>query len=187
VGVPCGGVVDDGVAQAKCATCSGEPDSMSDVVITGPGARGPGAVAGAHGEDPRDRHIAFLEALPAADRWRFWNHQFERCVRCYACRASCPLCYCASCISEQHRPQWIPTAMDGKGNTAWNVIRAFHLAGRCTGCDQCTTACPVDIRLDLLNRKLALEVERQFGGGLSPGERAALTEFRTDDSEEFIL
>jgi ferredoxin len=185
VGVPCGGVVENGETPAKCATCSGEPDPVCDLVITAPGARGADAVADS--VDPRDRQVAFLESLPAADRWRYWQTQFRRCLRCYACRASCPLCYCSSCISEQHRPQWIPTAIDEKGNTAWNVIRALHLAGRCTGCDQCSTACPADIRLDLLNRKLALEVERQFGGGLSPGERAALTEFRMDDAEDFIL
>ncbi len=185
VGVSCSGVLEDGVSPAKCATCSGEVDPICDVAITGASAARPMSTEG--GGDPRDEQVAFLESLPAADRWRYWQTQFSRCLRCYACRAACPLCYCSSCISEQHRPQWIPTTIDERANTAWNVIRAIHLAGRCTGCDQCSTACPAEIRLDLINRKMALEVERQFGGGLDPGERAALTDFRMEDPEGFIL
>ena len=81
-----------------------------------------------------------------------------------------------------------PPAIDAGGNSAWNIIRAFHLAGRCSGCDECSRACPADIRLDLINRKLELEVERQFGSvGLDPEEKAALVDFREDDDEEFVL
>ncbi len=188
VGLPCGGVSEDGRPAAKCATCSGEIDPSCDVSVDLVG--GTAAVSRGHRgpiDDPRDVQVAFIESLPANDRWRFWQAQFERCIRCYACRASCPLCYCDSCITEKHRPQWIPTTIDGPGNISWNVIRAAHLTGRCTGCDRCAEACPADIRLDLINRKMALEVERQFGAGLDPGERAALTDFRMDDPEEFIL
>ncbi len=189
VGVPCAGVSDCGRVPSKCASCTGDVDPSCDVAVTAGEDSGSTGPAGAtrSGGDPRDEQVKFLEALPALDRWRFWQGQFRRCLRCYACRAACPLCYCASCISEKHRPQWIPTTIDGRGNTAWNVIRAVHLTGRCTGCDECSRACPSDIRLDLINRKMALEVERQFGSGLDPGERVALTEFRMDDSEEFIL
>ena len=48
--------------------------------------------------------------------------------------------------------------------------------------------CPADIRLDLINRKLSLEVERQYGAiGLDPAEKSALVDFRMEDAEEFIL
>ena len=61
-------------------------------------------------------------------------------------------------------------------------------AGRCSGCDECARVCPADIRLDLINRKLALEVEKQYGNvGLDPEQKAALVDFRMEDSEEFIL
>ncbi len=109
---------------------------------------------------------------------------------CAATRAARPvLCATArTCITEKHRPQWVPTSIDNRGNSAWNIIRAVHLAGRCSGCDECARVCPADIRLDLINRKLALEVERQYGKiGLDPEEKSALVDFRMEDSEEFIL
>ena len=72
----------------------------------------------------------------------------------------------------------------------WNIVRAFHLAGRCTGCDECARVCPADIRLDLINRKLALEVGASSSATSRDSirrRRPPLTEFRTDDAEEFIL
>jgi ferredoxin len=123
----------------------GQPQSLCDIVIGAEGARSverrAQPVDGPHG-DPRDAQVAYLESLPAEERWQYWQRQFARCLRCYACRAACPLCYCESCIVEKHRPQWIPPAIESRANTAWNVVRALHLTGRCTGCDECARACP---------------------------------------------
>ena len=92
-------------------------------------------------------------------------------------------------IADKSRPQWISPAIEEQGNTAWNLIRAFHLAGRCTGCDECARVCPADIRLDLINRKLAQVVEQRFDyrPGIDPKAPPALTEFRDDDDDEFVL
>lgn len=191
IGIQCQGVRSGGELADKCRACSGAPHPICDLVVSVDGVRSSCAdPAGdmADTEDARDRQIAFLESLPADERWRFWQRQFGRCLRCYACRAVCPLCYCSSCIADKHRPQWVPTAIDERGNSAWNVIRAVHLAGRCSGCDECARVCPADIRLDLINRKLALEVERHFGAaGLDPEHKSALVDFRMEDAEEFIL
>ena len=191
IGVQCQGVHNGSALAAKCLSCSGDPHPICDLVVS---------VDGVHEScldpsdavldtpDARDEQIAYLESLPYSERWRYWQRQFGRCLRCYACRAACPLCYCSSCIAEKHRPQWVPTSIDNAGNSTWNIIRAIHLAGRCSGCDECARACPADIRLDLINRKLALEVERQYGRiGLDPEEKSALIDFRMEDSEEFIL
>ncbi len=191
VGAPCPGVrVGDGPA-TKCLSCTGEPHPSCDVVVALDGA-GDGRAEAPNptleAEDPRDRELAHLEALDVTQRWWYWQRQFARCLRCYACRAVCPLCYCSSCISEKHRPQWVTPAITSRGNWMWNVIRALHLAGRCTGCDECARVCPAGVRLDLINRKLALEVARQFGGaGDDSDAPAALATFRIDDPEEFIL
>lgn len=191
IGVRCPGVRNGSELAAKCLTCSGEAHPICDLVVTADGvhesSQDPSGAA-FDKPDARDEQIAYLESLPHAERWAYWQRQFARCLRCYACRAACPLCYCSSCIAEKHRPQWVPTAIDNPGNTAWNVIRALHLAGRCSGCDECARACPADIRLDLINRKLALEVERRYGKvGLDPEKKSALVNFRMEDSEEFIL
>jgi coenzyme F420-reducing hydrogenase delta subunit/ferredoxin len=191
IGVQCPGVRDGDHLAAKCLACSGEPHPICDLVVTVDGVRescADPADAALETPDARDQQIAHLESLPHGERWAYWQRQFARCLRCYACRAACPLCYCSSCISEKHRPQWVSTSIDSRGNSAWNIIRAVHLAGRCSGCDECARACPADIRLDLINRKLALEVESQYGStGLDPEQKAALVDFRMEDSEEFIL
>lgn len=226
IGVPCGGVWEDGKLAAKCYACTEEVSPLADMTV---GAAGPGepatpgepgepaapgqsaaqtAAPGQTGEpggpravtprepagpravapDPRDAEIAALEALPASGRWDFWQRQFGRCLRCYACRAVCPLCYCAACVTDKNRPQWIPVSIDGGGNTTWNVTRAMHLAGRCVGCDECTRACPAGIRLDLLNRRIANEIDHRFG--YRPEEDAAasppLATFLPSDPDGFM-
>jgi coenzyme F420-reducing hydrogenase delta subunit/ferredoxin len=200
VSAQCVGVKDGEDFAIKCSECDGEPHSLCDLVITTDG------IVKAHPEsepeeagieieaeeglkvDPRDEQIAYLESLTSDTRWQFWQQQFNRCLRCYACRAACPLCYCDSCIVEKHRPQWISPAIDNLNNTAWNITRALHLAGRCTGCDECARACPADIRLDLINRKLELEVARHFGApSLDAEAKSVLVDFRMDDPEDFVL
>jgi ferredoxin len=132
--------------------------------------------------------IERIQAMPLEQRWAFWSAEMSRCIKCYACRAACPMCYCARCITEVNQPQWIPVAADRLGNLEWNIVRAMHLAGRCVDCGSCSDACPQGIRLDLLNRVLAQEVLTSFGGepGYSTRKEYALSTFKPDDKEEFI-
>ncbi len=109
--------------------------------------------------------IKRLGAMTAEDRAAFWADQFAKCTRCYACRAACPMCYCSRCIVEKNVPQWISTAAAAHGNYAWNIIRAFHLAGRCTLCGACQDACPQGIPLMLLNALLDEVATEEFGAG----------------------
>lgn len=190
LGVPCTGVRENGQLAPKCYACQEGVSPLSDWTITPAGAQEGAIPAGGPRDlapDPRDVQIASLEALSTDERWDYWQQQFQRCLRCYACRAVCPLCYCDTCIADKHRPRWIPTTFDGPGNTAWNIARAMHLAGRCVGCDECARVCPADIRLDLLNRRVALEIESQFGYRSSdPADvPAPLTTFRPNDPDNF--
>ncbi len=95
-----------------------------------------------------------------AERMAFWKAEFDRCMKCYACRQVCPLCYCERCVADKNRPTVIDTSATLKGNFAWHITRAFHLAGRCVGCDECTRACPAGIDLRLLNLSLARRPRR---------------------------
>jgi len=117
-----------------------------------------------------------MDAWPVAQRAAFWQAQFDKCLRCYACRQACPMCYCAECLSEQLSPGWQSIAIEGREQEFYHVMRAYHLAGRCTGCNACANACRVDIPLGLLNQKVARLMERFFGpdGAKGAGYHAGL-------------
>ncbi|MGC8624198.1 MAG: hydrogenase iron-sulfur subunit [Phycisphaerae bacterium] len=130
-----------------------------------------------------------LMALSIEARWNFWKQHFTRCIRCYACRGSCPMCNCAQCFTDKNMPQWFPTAADGPGNFSWHLVRAFHLAGRCIGCGACDEACPAGIPLGLLNAAMARSALKHFGyrAGIAPDGVPLQADFRPNDQESFIL
>jgi len=133
--------------------------------------------------------VAKLDAMTPDQRWAYWQEQYAKCIRCYACRQVCPLCYCARCIVEKNRPQWVETSPHERGNLAWNITRAFHLAGRCVGCGECERACPMGIPLMKLNRKLAREVRDSFHGyvaGYACEGDPVLAGYRPDDPNDFF-
>jgi len=135
-----------------------------------------------------DARIAELEAMTAAQRWAFWQAEFEKCTRCNACRQVCPMCFCEQCVQDKTRPQWIESSPHPRGNTAWHFTRALHQAGRCSVCGECERACPAGIPLMLLNRKVAQTMERRFGyhPTADPAVPCPVGAFRQDDTQEFI-
>jgi len=134
------------------------------------------------------KRLEDLAAMTPEERAAFWSAEFARCTRCYACRAACPACYCERCIVEKNQPQWISTAARSHGNYAWNIIRAFHLAGRCTECGACGAACPQGIPLGLLNVSVAMDVEHAFGtrAGYDLEANPVIGSWTAEDPEEFI-
>jgi ferredoxin len=132
--------------------------------------------------------IARIEAMTQVERWAYWREEMERCIRCYACRQACPLCYCTQCAVELNRPQWIPVGATATGNLEWHVMRAMHLSGRCIECGQCGDACPEGIPIHLLTVKLAADVRATYGAatGMTRDEGCAMSTFRPDDRENFI-
>ncbi|MDP2940780.1 MAG: hypothetical protein Q8N85_00785, partial [Candidatus Omnitrophota bacterium] len=46
------------------------------------------------------------EVKAASERSKFWEEEFSRCIRCYACRQVCPMCYCPKCVADQSMPAW---------------------------------------------------------------------------------
>jgi ferredoxin len=129
-----------------------------------------------------------LTAMSVGERRTFWAAELGRCVKCYACRSSCPMCYCERCTMDCNRPQWIPVASHAIGNLEYHMVRAMHLAGRCVQCGTCGAACPIGIPVHLLTFFAEGSVRRQFGqkGGASAKLDYAMSTFKPDDKEEFI-
>ncbi len=129
-----------------------------------------------------------LVAMSVGERRAFWATELGRCVKCYACRSSCPMCYCERCTMDCNRPQWIPVASHALGNLEYHMVRAMHLAGRCVQCGTCGAACPVGIPVHLLTFFAEGTVRRQFGqkGGASAKLDYAMSTFKPDDKETFI-
>ena len=132
--------------------------------------------------------IEKLTAMSVADRRTFWADELGRCVKCYACRSACPMCYCERCTMDSNRPQWIPVASHAIGNLEYHMVRAMHLAGRCVQCGTCGAACPIGIPVHLLTFFAEGTVRRQFGqkGGASAKLDYAMSTFKPDDKETFI-
>lgn len=138
-------------------------------------------------EDFRD--LDAFKTLPSDYRWKYFSAEFDRCIRCYACRNACPLCYCEECFVDCSQPQWVGRTNHPSDTAVFHLIRAFHLAGRCVACGACERACPEGVELGKLNRKMARDVRDMFGSrpGLDPEERAALATFSPDDPETFLI
>jgi ferredoxin len=181
MGVCCGGVGDP--ALDKCAVCEVRNPEGCDVVV-GEAVDQPAVEAG-----QRYAVAADIESKSLEERWEFWQKHFEKCIRCYACRQACPLCYCKRCIVEKTAPHWVESSPHLRGNLAWHLVRAFHLAGRCVGCGECERMCPVDIPLSAMNQKMAKLAEDwfEFRSGFSPDEQAPFTTWSADDPEKEIL
>ena len=130
-----------------------------------------------------------FEEKTLSERWEFWEKHFENCIRCYACREACPLCYCKTCMADLLDPQWIRRSVNLSENTAWNIMRAFHLAGRCVSCGECERACPAEIPLMKLNKMLEKEIKElyYYTAGMDPEEKTLFGTFNPDDPEEFIM
>jgi ferredoxin len=135
------------------------------------------------------KDVEELEQLPAEERWAYWSKKLNSCIRCFACRQACPMCYCDRCIATMNQPQWVDTSAHPLGNFSWNIARAFHLAGRCINCGECERACPVDIPLMALNRFLARQVERHYDyrAGMDVDDYQPFAAYKCEDQEDFIL
>ncbi len=144
-----------------------------------------------------------FEEQGAGERWDFWSHHFDRCIRCFACRSVCPMCYCDECVVDSitfpvttettaeekaSRIRWIERSAARSENITYLMTRAMHLAGRCTDCGECERACPVNVPIRLLNNRMEREAREQFGfePGASIGGPSLVASFLDSDPGDFI-
>lgn len=133
--------------------------------------------------------IAEFEVKSTEERWHYISNQISKCIRCYACRNACPLCYCRECFVDNTHPQWTGKTTDISDTMIFHLMRAFHLAGRCVGCGSCERACPMTVDIRKLNRKLVSDVKELFDyeAGINLDRTAPLATFKPDDPEGFML
>ena len=131
--------------------------------------------------------VARLEAMTPDERFAFWQNELSRCIRCNACRDACPACTCEKCVFDNPA-----SGIENKApansfeEKLFHIIRAYHVAGRCTDCGECSRVCPQNIPLHLLNRKFIKDMNEFYGeyqAGAEVGSRAPLVDYTTDDPE----
>ena len=139
-------------------------------------------------EMPEYAAVDELEELPLEERRAFWRKQFERCIRCNACREACYACYCKECIFDRKEPRWLDRPPLLPENELYHLIRAVHLAGRCIDCGECERVCPMNIPLSRLYKKVQKDVAELFGyeAGMEYDTVPPLVDFELDDQDPFI-
>lgn len=189
IGVECSGVIDKEIAEEigfneRCKKCKPSIPSFYDILITQRDKKPENPKV----EEDIYENVRKLEAKSTEEKFRFWQEEFSRCIRCYACRQICPLCYCPRCIADQSNPSWFSKTPSLEGNFAWNVNRAMHLAGRCIDCGECERACPVGIPLRDINKKIEKDVKVLFNyeAGSDVEQKALFSSFDQNDPEDFI-
>ena len=132
--------------------------------------------------------IEMLEGMSPEERWEFWKGEFSRCIRCYACRNVCPACFCERCFVEESEPQWVSPIPQWQDNLMFQVVRNIHVAGRCTDCGGCERACPMNIPLRSLTKKMYELVDDMFHyqAGMDKDEPPLLTAYEYEEAEDFI-
>jgi len=156
IGVACEGMRNEaGEQPARCARCTERVPVVYDVLLGEPPEVTPVEA------DYAD--LSHVEEMEPPERMAFWLREFDRCIRCYACRQVCPGCYCTTCMFERDDGLWVDIGIELGQKHVFHLGRALHLAGRCVECDECERVCPMGLPLSLLNRRLVQEVEALYG------------------------
>ena len=166
--------------QTNCAICRHRNPVITDEMIAEPVKE--------QAEVEAYKDIEKIEDMASEQRHEHFTQLISSCIRCYACRNACPLCYCPTCFVDESRPQWVGKSIDPTDTMTFHILRAYHCAGRCTDCGACERVCPVGIPVRQFTKKLNKDAEALFSweAGLSPEQRPPLDVYRPDDYDDFI-
>lgn len=182
IGVPCQDTLNGG---QECDNCAGKRPVSCDEYI---------------GVDPekevsqnakRMEKVAEIEAMSAEERFAFWRNEMSRCIRCNACRNVCPACTCEKCVFDNNALYTTQKVAETNfEENLFHIIRAWHVAGRCTDCGECSRVCPQNIPLYLLNRKFIKDINEIYGeyqAGQDMESKPAMLRFEEADPETTIV
>lgn len=166
------------VVLTKCATCNKTHQVKDEEILLG--------------ERPvrevnRFEEVEKLEAMTEDERFAYWRAQLSKCIRCNACRNVCPACSCVKCVFDNPASGIAAKANDDQfEEQLFHIVRAFHVAGRCTDCGECSRVCPQNIPLHLLNRKFIKDIDGLYGvyqAGETDEGKTPLTSYTEGDAE----
>ena len=166
--------------QTNCAVCTHRNPVIYDEMLGDPVEEQTGVTPYADVEK--------IEAMDPEKKQGFFTRLISRCIRCYACRNACPLCYCPTCFVDESEPQWVGKSIDPTDTMTFHFLRAYHCAGRCTDCGACERVCPMGISMRQFTKKLNKDTEALFSweAGLDSEKRPPLDVYRPDDYNDFI-
>jgi ferredoxin len=164
----------------SCQVCTHRNPTQANVVVADPVEEK--ALTETHPD------MEAFEKMTPPERWKFFEKESSRCMRCYACREACPMCYCKECFVDSSRPKWIEKSLDHRDLQFYHIVRAYHQTGRCTACGACERACPMEIKLNYMTQKLNQDVMELYGfeTGVEKETPPPLSTFETEDKQEFI-
>ena len=182
IGVPC---QDTLKGSEPCGNCAGKkPVSCDEYIGVDPNAEVAQNTA-------RMAEVEKLEAMSEAERFAFWQNEFSRCIRCNACRDICPACTCEKCVFDNNALYTSQKVAETSfEESLYHIIRAWHVAGRCTDCGECSRVCPENIPLHLINRKYIKDINEIYGeyqAGSDLETKAPMQSFKEDDAEPSIV
>ena len=171
------------VMAERCISCKSKKHMVYDELI--------GETGDVNPDSNRFDMVAKLEAMTPDERFAFWRGELSRCIRCNACRNVCPACTCEQCVFDNPSSGvQQKVAVTSFEENMFHIIRAYHVAGRCTDCGECSRVCPQNIPLHLLNRKFIKDMNELYGeyqAGEDTTSRAPLTNYTLDDCEPSIV
>ena len=138
-------------------------------------------------DSDRFQGVEAIENMTPEQKFAFFKSELSKCIRCNACRNVCPACSCRKCVFDSNKFDSAQKAnVDPFEEQMFHLIRAFHVAGRCTDCGECSRVCPQGIPLHLFNRKFIKDINEYYGeyqAGNNVEDETPLTDFTFDDLE----
>lgn len=189
IGIPCQGMKhgEEAELDERCTVCRGSKHMAYDELLDGCDETDLDAEVA----QKRFAKVAELENKTPDERFAFWRGELSRCIRCNACRNVCPACSCEQCVFDNPNSGIAQkAAADDFEENMFHIIRAFHVAGRCTDCGECSRVCPQNIPLHLLNRKFIKDVNELYGdyqAGFDTDSLAPLNTYKTVDVEPSVV
>ncbi|MDR2108085.1 MAG: 4Fe-4S dicluster domain-containing protein [Coriobacteriales bacterium] len=189
LGIPCGGMKErlSGETLDRCKSCTHPNPVVYDEML---GEEPEGAFETiVASQTARFAEVEAVEAMRREQRREHFDEAFSRCIRCYACREVCPVCTCRECFVDQQRAGWQGKQNNLNENRFYNLTRVFHIADRCVECGECARACPMELPLMEVNRKMIKDLNTLFAAGeegLTSELDNALGRYDTGDVEEFM-